>query len=158
MDTQARAAAIIEQLATRGQHLVTAESCTGGLVAACLTDVPGASRVFEGGVVVYSNAMKERLLLVQQATLLAHGAVSEAVAGEMAVGARQSLGVDYAVSITGIAGPGGGTPEKPVGLVYVGVAGPGGFDVARYEFGGDRASVRAQTVDAAINLLGNFIE
>jgi PncC family amidohydrolase len=157
MDPTRREACIIERLASRGLHLATAESCTGGLLAACLTEVPGASRVFEGGVVVYSNAMKERLLGVKPATLLAHGAVSEPVAREMALGACARLGADYAVSITGIAGPGGGTADKPVGLVYVAVAGNRAAKVLRREFSGDRAEVRAQTVDTALQLLEDFI-
>ena len=157
MNTCKHAEVILERLAARGLHLTTAESCTGGLIAACLTEVSGASRVFDGGVVVYSNALKERLLGVKAETLLAHGAVSEPVAAEMAQGACAHLGADYAVSVTGIAGPGGGTPEKPVGLVYIGVAGHGELKVARCQFDGDRAMVRGQTVEAALKLLEEFI-
>lgn len=120
--------------------------------------VPGASAVFQGGVVAYANEVKQRLLGVHAATLERYGAVSEQTAMEMAAGAREALGVDYAVSVTGIAGPGGGTAEKPVGLVYIGVVGPEAGRVTRSVFPGDRESVRAQSVDAALNLLLELID
>ena len=144
---------IIERMTARGATFATAESCTGGLIAASITDVPGASRAFAGGVVAYSNDLKTRLLGVAPATLGAHGAVSAEAAREMAAGAVQRLGVDYAVSVTGIAGPDGGTADKPVGLVYLGVAGPRGVTAVRRQFDGNRDAVRARTVQAALELL-----
>ena len=131
----------------------TAESCTGGLISASVTDVPGASAVFFGGVVSYDNSVKAGVLGVKNETLCAHGAVSEETAGEMSLGARRLLGVDYAVSVTGIAGPGGGTPSKPVGLVYVSVASENGIIVTENHFSGDREAVRLQTVEKALALL-----
>lgn len=151
-------ARIIERLEASGRSLGVAESCTGGLLAGRLTIVPGASAVFQGGVVAYANEVKQRLLGVHAATLERYGAVSEQTAMEMAAGAREALGVDYAVSVTGIAGPGGGTAEKPVGLVYIGVVGPEAGRVTRSVFPGDRESVRAQSVDAALNLLLELID
>lgn len=143
----------------QGPHwLGVAESCTGGLLAGRLTSVPGASAVFAGGVVAYSNEVKQRLLGVQPQTLERYGAVSAQTAMEMAAGAREALGVDYAASVTGIAGPGGGTEEKPVGLVFVAVAGPTGGKVTRWVFTGDRESVRAQSVDAALGLLLELLD
>ena len=151
-------ALIIKILTTRAKTLATAESCSGGLIAHRLTNVPGASACYLGGVVVYSNEMKTRLLDVLETTLLAHGAVSEATAREMVLGARARLGADYAVAVTGIAGPGGGTPEKPVGLVYMGVAGPDGNVVLeRRQFDGDRDSIKNQTATSAIELLREII-
>jgi PncC family amidohydrolase len=149
---------VIEQLGTSGRSLGVAESCTGGLLAGRLTMVPGASAVFLGGVVAYANEVKQRLLGVQEETLARYGAVSEQTAMEMAAGAREALGVDYAVSVTGIAGPGGGTEEKPVGLVYIAALGPEGGRVTRWVFAGDREAVRAQSVDAALNLLLELID
>lgn len=111
---------VIELLAARGKRLASAESCTGGLIASLLTEVPGASSVFEAGFVSYSNRMKEKLLGVSAETLEQHGAVSEAVVLEMAGGAILESGADYAVAVSGIAGPDGGTPDKPVGIVWIG--------------------------------------
>ena len=131
----------------------TAESCTGGLISASVTDVPGASAVFFGGVVSYDNSIKAGVLGVKNETLAAYGAVSEETAEEMSVGARRLLGVDFAVSVTGIAGPGGGTKEKPVGLVYISVASPNGCTVIKNLFSGNREEVRLQTVSKALMLL-----
>jgi nicotinamide-nucleotide amidase len=117
-----RAAALLEACRRRGWRLSTAESCTGGLVAGLLTEIPGSSDVVECGYVTYSNAAKADMLRVDPASLEAHGAVSEAVARAMAEGALARSGVDLAVAITGIAGPGGATPTKPVGLVHLGLA------------------------------------
>jgi nicotinamide-nucleotide amidase len=130
-----------------------AESCTGGLLAGRVTDVPGASSVFLGGVVAYANEVKQSLLGVPAAMLVEHGAVSQPVAAAMAAGVRSAVGTDYGAGITGIAGPGGGTAEKPVGLVYIGVSGPGGATEFRHVFAGDREAVRAQAVNAAIEHL-----
>jgi nicotinamide-nucleotide amidase len=113
---------VVKLLAERKQTLVLAESCTGGYVANRITDVPGASAVFLAGLVTYSNEAKQNLLGVRAETLAAHGAVSEPTVREMAEGARKHLGADYAIAITGIAGPSGGTPEKPVGTVFIGLA------------------------------------
>jgi PncC family amidohydrolase len=119
------------------------------MIAARVTSVPSASDVFPGGVVCYANAVKRDVLGVPQEILDAHGAVSEPCAAAMAEGARRLLGADVAVSVTGIAGPGGGTKDKPVGLVFIGVSAVGGTSAARYLFAGDRAAVRQQAADAA---------
>ena len=139
----------IEKKATFG----TAESCTGGLISASVTDVAGASAVFFGGIVSYDNSIKEKLLGVPAQTLTEKGAVSPETAGAMSAGARRALGVDYAVAVTGIAGPGGGTPSKPVGLVYVSVASENDVTVTENHFSGDREAVRLQTVEKALTLL-----
>lgn len=144
---------IVEHLVNRAQNLVTAESCSGGLIAHRITNVPGASACFLGGVVVYSNEMKTVLLGVSRETLAVHGAVSEPTARAMASGARERYGADYALAVTGIAGPSGGTPDKPVGLVYAALAASGGVTVRRFCFDGNRAAVKRQTADAAFELL-----
>jgi nicotinamide-nucleotide amidase len=137
----------------RGVTVALAESCTGGLVAATITSVPGSSGYFLGGVVSYSNAAKEAFLDVPAAMLAAHGAVSAQVAKSMAVGARARFGSTLAVSVTGVAGPDGGSDEKPVGLTYVGLADGDGTDVRRFTFGGDRAGNRAAGTHAALEWL-----
>jgi PncC family amidohydrolase len=137
----------------RGLSVALAESCTGGQVAATITEVPGSSGYFLGGVVSYANTAKEGLLDVPRAMLEAHGAVSAQVARAMAEGARARFGASLAVSITGVAGPDGGSPEKPVGLTYLGLAGPGGVDVRRFQLAGDRAAIRAGATDAALSWL-----
>jgi len=134
--------------------LATAESCTGCLVAAALTDVAGSSTVIERGFVTYSNEAKMELLGVPAAMIVAHGAVTAQVATAMAQGALSRAPVDLAVSITGIAGPGGATPGKPVGLVYFGIARKGGTArVERHTFHGDRAAVRWAATERALELL-----
>ena len=130
-----------------GKTLATAESCTGGTLAHQLTAMAGASEYFLGGIVAYSNEVKECALGVRHETLMAHGAVSEETVLEMAAGARERLGADYAVATTGIAGPSGGTPEKPVGTVWIAVAGPDGVTAKHLKFG-DR---RAQTIERTCN-------
>lgn len=148
-----RARDLLLALQGRGETLATAESCTGGLIVAALTAIAGSSSVVMAGFVTYSNAAKVRMLGVREASLAAHGAVSEAVAREMAEGALAQAGVDVALSCTGIAGPGGATPGKPVGLVFVGCARRGRPTVVeRHVFPGDRAAVRAATVAAALRL------
>jgi nicotinamide-nucleotide amidase len=137
----------------RGWTIATAESCTGGLVAGRLTNVPGSSAAFVGGVVAYANGVKEGELGVPAELIAAHGAVSPEVAAAMAHGARERLGADVAVSVTGIAGPDGGTPEKPVGLVYLHVEGPDGGHGREFSFPGDRASIRARSVVGALHLV-----
>jgi PncC family amidohydrolase len=136
-----------------GLTVGAAESCTGGLVAHAVTSVPGSSGYFLGGVVSYSNEVKHDLLGVPHELLRTHGAVSAQVALAMAAGAARALGVDLAVAVTGVAGPDGGTDEKPVGLVYVAVQDRAGSDVRRYHWDGDRAeNIRASAV-AALELL-----
>jgi len=143
----------VSALARTNQTLATAESCTGGLICHRLTNIPGASSVILGGVVAYCNTVKQRVLGVPEAVLVEHGAVSEACAEAMARGARETLDSALSVAVTGIAGPGGGTPEKPVGLVYIAMAGPNGCRVARNQFAGSRDAIKAATADAALTLL-----
>ena len=137
-------------LTTRNFTLVTAESCTGGWVAKVLTDIAGSSSWFERGLVTYSNRAKQELLGVAAATLAQHGAVSEAVAREMASGALRQGGADVALAVTGIAGPGGGTADKPVGTVWFAWATNGGVRSLQQCFGGDREAVRRAAVQQAL--------
>jgi nicotinamide-nucleotide amidase len=148
---------VLDHCRARGYSLATAESCTGGLVAARLTSVPGSSGAVHGGVVAYANDVKVRELGVAQALLDEHGAVSAEVAAAMARGARERLGVDVAVSVTGVAGPDGGTEEKPVGLVYVHAEGPDGGVGREFNFPGDRASIRARSVVFALHLVRTLL-
>lgn len=137
----------------------TAESCTGGLIAAAVTDIPGASAAFFGGIVSYDNSIKEQCLGVQRETLEAYGAVSEQTAREMARGAISALGTTFSVSVTGIAGPGGGSPQKPVGLVYIAAASKDAdFACQKNMFEGDRTRIRLQTVAAALEMLISAVE
>jgi nicotinamide-nucleotide amidase len=141
-------------LQARGWTVSTAESCTGGLILHRLTNIPGSSAYVLGGVVAYANAVKQSVLRVKQGTLLAHGAVSAQTAQEMAVGVRDLLRTDIAVSVTGIAGPGGGTDEKPVGLTFIGLAGPDDLvKVQRHIWDGDREAVKQASADAALQLI-----
>lgn len=145
------AGALIREFAGKGLKIATAESCTGGLIAASLTDIPGSSDVFERGFVTYSNESKTELLGIPASLIAEHGAVSEQVARAMSEGALAHSPADVAIAVTGIAGPGGGTAEKPVGLVYVAAAQRGGGQsVQRHLFDGDRESVRLSTVRAAL--------
>jgi PncC family amidohydrolase len=137
----------------RGLTVAVAESCTGGLVAAAITDTPGSSGYFLGGVVSYSNAAKASLLDVPESMLEAHGAVSAQVAVAMAAGARARFASTLAVSVTGVAGPDGGTEAKPVGLTYVGIADASGTDVRRLAFTADRAGNRDAAAEAALSWL-----
>jgi nicotinamide-nucleotide amidase len=134
-------------------RLATAESCTGGMVAARLTDVPGSSASFVGGVVAYADEVKRSELDVPAALLAEHGAVSAEVAAAMAEGARVRLGAEVAVSVTGVAGPGGGTPEKPVGRVYLHASGPDGFLGRMLDLPGERAQIRVRATVTALHLL-----
>jgi PncC family amidohydrolase len=136
----------------RGLTVATAESCTGGLVGHALTEVPGSSGYFLGGIVSYTDAVKQALLDVPSTTLDAHGAVSAQVAVAMAEGARRRLGSTVALSVTGIAGPGGETPGKPVGLTYVAVADPEGHDVRRFLWHGDRSENKRRSAEAVLRL------
>jgi nicotinamide-nucleotide amidase len=137
----------------KNKHLTiaTAESCTGGLLSAALTQEPGSSEFYLGGVVSYSNSVKREILGVSKETLIKFGAVSEEVAKEMAEGIRSKVSSDLAISTTGIAGPEGGSEHKPVGLVYIGIATPEGVQARKFQFYGERESVRQLTVQAALN-------
>lgn len=137
----------------KGATIATAESCTGGMIGATITSVPGSSDVFLGGIVSYANSAKQSLLGVSQETLAEHGAVSAETAGQMANGAVKALSATIAISVTGIAGPGGQTHEKPVGLVYFGVATPNGVSTHCRNFSGSRESIRLKAVAAALALL-----
>jgi nicotinamide-nucleotide amidase len=153
------AAALLAALQAKGLTVATAESCTGGLIAAALTAIPGSSASVLAGYVTYSNAAKIRLVGVSPALLAAHGAVSEPVARQMAHGACADAGADIAVACTGIAGPGGGSADKPVGLVFIGCARRGRETlVERHVFPGDRAGIRAATVDAAFAMMRRAME
>lgn len=143
--------ALAEALRARGWRLVTAESCTGGLIAAACTAVAGSSDWFERGIVSYSNLAKTELLGVPDALIALHGAVSREVAEAMAAGALARASADLAVAVTGIAGPGGATPGKPVGLVWLALADAAGVRSWRLQFDGDRATVRGRTVLAALD-------
>jgi nicotinamide-nucleotide amidase len=145
-------------LVARGWKLGLAESCTGGLIGFRVTAVSGSSDWFRGGVVAYENRVKERLLGVRADTLREHGAVSAETAVEMARGARRALGAKVALSVTGVAGPDGGTPEKPVGLVYAAVSAGRKKACAQGRFKGGRERVRQQAADMALKLLLSFLE
>jgi nicotinamide-nucleotide amidase len=152
-ETVALATTVLERCRARGWRVATAESCTGGLVAAALTAIAGASDVVDRGFVAYSNQAKMELLGVPEATIAAHGAVSAETALAMAQGAVARAGVDLVVSIAGLAGPGGGSAEKPVGLVYLGVATRGGGHTERHVFPGDRNGIRRAAVLRALEML-----
>ena len=144
---------LVVKLSAKGLTCATAESCTGGGVGSAITAVAGSSAVFKGGVISYSNDVKAGVLGVSRDLLARGGAVSGEVAGQMAAGARRVIGADIAVSLTGIAGPGGGSAEKPVGLVWFGVATAARIATERRVFTGDRAAVRSAAVAHAIDLL-----
>ncbi|MBM5820114.1 MAG: competence/damage-inducible protein A [Cyanobacteria bacterium K_DeepCast_150m_m2_101] len=154
-DDDTLASVVLEQLRRRGQTLAVAESCTGGGLGAALAAVPGASDVFLGGVIAYANSVKQGLLAVPAELLASHGAVSDPVAQAMAEGARRATGADWALAITGVAGPGGGSREKPVGLVHLAVAGPAGCSSEGVRFGASRGRSWIQTLSAgeALNRL-----
>jgi nicotinamide-nucleotide amidase len=160
MEFEAGVLQLAAALRQRGWRLATAESCTGGLIAAACTAVAGSSDWFECGFVSYSNVAKTELLGVDAALIAEHGAVSEAVVRAMALGALERAQVEVAVAVTGVAGPGGGTPGKPVGSVWLAVAcGPGAAGAAPHvraqhlQLGGDRTAVRQQTVARALSAL-----
>src|SRR5688500_14004105 len=145
---------LANELMNRGWMLATAESCTGGMIASAITDRPGTSAIFDRGFVTYSNESKEELLDVPREILETKGAVSRETASAMVQGTLTRSRADLAVSVTGIAGPGGGTAEKPVGLVYIGWGRRNGdVETAEHHFSGDRAAIRRQAVDAAIRHL-----
>ena len=155
VDDASLASVLLEQLRRHGQTLAVAESCTGGGLGAALAAVPGASDVFLGGVIAYANSVKQGVLGVPAELLAAHGAVSDPVARAMAEGARRATGADWALAITGVAGPGGGSAEKPVGLVHIAVAGPAGCSSEGVRFGASRGRSWIQTLAAgeALNRL-----
>ena len=144
---------VYRRLSALNKTIATAESCTGGLIAHRLTNIPGISDHFIGGLVAYSNAVKVSLLGVSEDALIAHGAVSDIVARQMAQGARARFGADVAVGVTGIAGPGGGTPEKPVGLVYIAVATDAQTVVSCNVFEGNREQIKHQSAETALTML-----
>ena len=156
-DERSTAELVVDLLRERGLTLATAESCTGGLVATRITDVPGSSDVFLGSVVAYADSVKRDRLGVPEEVLATHGAVSAETAAAMAAGARAALGADIAVSVTGVAGPGGGTEEKPVGLVYLHAAGPAGELARRLDFPGDRETIRLRAAVAALHLVRRLV-
>ncbi|MBQ2763837.1 MAG: CinA family protein [Firmicutes bacterium] len=144
---------IVEKLIERGIVVATAESCTGGLISSTITDVPGSSAIFGYGMVTYSNEAKMKILGVKEDTLKQFGAVSKETAYEMAEGLKKVSSADVSISVTGIAGPGGGSEEKPVGLVYMGIATNEGIFTKKNLFNGDRDEIRKQTVHTALNLI-----
>ncbi|MFO7742127.1 MAG: CinA family protein [Anaerolineae bacterium] len=145
-------------LRERGLTLALAESCTGGLIGHRVTNVPGSSDYYRGSIVAYASDVKEKLLGVRRETLVNRGEVSAETAREMAQGARRAIDADLGVSTTGIAGPTGGTPEKPVGLVYVGLVAPDGEWVERYVWDGDRWENKARSAEAALDLVRRYLE
>jgi PncC family amidohydrolase len=150
LDGTAFEVAVVQALAAAGRTLATAESCTGGLVSAMVTEVPGSSDVFRGGVVAYANAVKQSLLGVPAEVLAAHGAVSAETVQAMAAGARAATGADIAVAVSGVAGPGGGTPEKPVGTAWIAWDGGGTAQARCFQFPGGRDRVRRAAAFAAL--------
>ena len=155
MELTTLAAQVVALLKQHNKTLATAESCTGGMIGAVITSVPGSSEVYGFGFITYANEAKQQLLGVKHETLSAHGAVSSETAAEMAEGARRVSGADIAAAVTGIAGPGGGTPEKPVGLVYMGISSDHGTRTLKLNLSGDRDQVRQQT---CVNALRAVIE
>jgi PncC family amidohydrolase len=149
---------LAQRLIAAGQTVATAESCTGGLIAKRLTDRSGSSAYFLGGAVAYSNVAKQRVFGVPEQFLIVHGAVSEPVARAMADGARHLFGTDFALSVTGIAGPTGGTETKPVGLTFVGLSAANGVWVRRFVFEGTRAQNRDSAANAALILLLDHLD
>ncbi len=147
------AAVVLDACRTRGWRMAVAESCTGGLLGERLTTIPGASDTFLGGVIAYDNAVKEKLLGVPREWLVTHGAVSESVAAAMAAGVRRTMGADVGLAITGVAGPDGGTPEKPVGLVWVAIDSPLGPKAYGGRLIGDRAEIRYRATQSVLDLL-----
>jgi nicotinamide-nucleotide amidase len=146
-----------QRLRARGETLATAESCTGGLIGDLLTDVPGSSQYYLGGVVAYGNQAKRELLGVREETLATHGAVSQECVCEMAEGVRRRFGTAWGLGVSGIAGPGGGTPDKPVGLVHFAIAGPDGVVARQLQWGAERRQVKLLAASAVLNLLHRLL-
>ena len=147
-----------ELLRTRGWRLAVAESCTGGLIGHRITDIPGSSTYYLGSVIAYAYEAKVRLLGVKWDTLNAYGAVSEAVIAEMASGVRRALAADIGLAVSGIAGPTGGTSDKPVGLTWIGLSTPYFSQALRFVFHGNRLENKASAADAALQLLVDFLQ
>ena len=145
-------------LRQRSLRLAVAESCTGGLIGHRLTNIPGSSDYYMGSVTAYAYEAKVRLLGVSWSSLEKYGAVSQEVAIEMARGLRTSLDADIGLSVTGIAGPGGGTPEKPVGLTWIGFSSPDGEEARQFVWQGDRLQVKEQSAEAALRLLVEYLQ
>jgi nicotinamide-nucleotide amidase len=158
VDDDDLATLVLQALRAQGMKIAVAESCTGGMLGMRLTAIPGSSDVVDGGTIAYANHVKVRELGVQEATLVAHGAVSEETAREMAAGVRARFGVDVGVSITGVAGPGGGTPEKPVGTVCIAVDVRGALRSVRLTTIGDRHEMRQRSTQAALNLVRRALD
>ena len=156
-DNEQLAAEVVAALAAAGRRLGVIESCTGGRLAAAITAVPGASAVFTGGLVAYSNELKTRLAGIDDLTLEGFGAVSGECACELACNGEMVLNADYTIAVTGIAGPGGGTEEKPVGTVFIAWSGPAGVEVEHHVFEGDRSEVQSQTVTRSLEKLRELI-
>lgn len=150
---------ILTTLARQGRTLAVAESCTGGGLGVALTTVPGSSKVFVGGVIAYANSVKIGLLGVSPSVVETRGAVSSDTAAAMAIGVKRATKADWGVAITGVAGPDGGDPDKPVGTVWIGTSGPGQDSARceRYLFPGDRAEIRSASVHAALDLLARAV-
>ena len=148
---------IVKLLKEKGFKITAAESCTGGLVAKMITDIPGASEVFHAGFVVYSNEMKIKLLGVKAETIKNYGAVSEQCAKEMASGALNAAGADISISITGIAGPDGGSAEKPVGTVYIGLCSKNIITAEKFLFSGGREDIRRQSAEKSLVIAAEHI-
>jgi nicotinamide-nucleotide amidase len=148
---------VVRMLIERNLKLATAESCTGGLIAHRITNVPGSSEAFLAGIVAYSNEAKSKFLGVASELIQQYGAVSPEVAEAMAVGAQERTRADITVGVTGIAGPGGGTPEKPVGLVYIAIKTPDGTSVTRNIMGGGRAEIKLRSSQTALNMIRSWI-
>lgn len=146
-----------QMLLNKGWTIACAESCTGGLLTSCLTDVAGSSAYVKGSVVSYTNEVKHGVLGVSQESLDTVGAVSEEVAGQMAEGVRRVIGSDIGVSVTGLAGPGGGTDEKPVGLVFIGISGSSGTHVIKCLFKGSRVEIKHQAAERALQLIADYM-
>lgn len=152
-ELRALSAEIGRRLVQRGWRLATAESCTGGLLGHLLTEIAGSSAYYQGGVIAYDNAVKAGVLGVEAQTLERYGAVSDACAHEMAQGVRRLLGTEIGVATTGIAGPGGGSAAKPVGLVYIAVATPDGMVAERHVFAADRSGNKIETARRALEIV-----
>ncbi len=148
---------VSELLRRRGLRLAVAESCTGGLVGHLITNVPGSSTYYMGSITAYTYEAKVRLLGVRWATLEKYGAVSKETVIEMACGVRRALAADVGLSVSGIAGPGGGTPEKPVGTTWIGLSAPGVDEAWRYQWDGDRLMVKEKTAEQALRLLVDYL-
>ncbi|NEX01115.1 nicotinamide-nucleotide amidase [Pseudobutyrivibrio sp. NOR37] len=152
------ASVIVDRLASMKMTVATAESCTGGLIASSIVDIAGASDCFNEGYITYSNEAKMRNLSVKESTLMQYGAVSTQTAKEMAMGVRKKAHADFGIASTGIAGPGGGSPEKPVGLVYIACAYDDKCQVRQLNLSGDRSQVRHQAADEALQLLSDCMD